>query len=88
MYLRPCEAANERCFLRKQLTELTEKRTFFPESSIIDVRQDPKYASVCSQKFQTTLINPFLTNYPLSYPLKTSENQMFLMCSGGIEVNH
>ena len=30
-------------------------------------------------------INPFSTNFPLLYPLKTSENQRF---SGGIEVEH
>ena len=33
-------------------------------------------------------INPFSTNVPLLYPLKTSENTRFLMLSGGIEVEH
>ena len=33
-------------------------------------------------------INPFSTNVPLLYPLKTSETVDFLMLSGSIEAKH
>ena len=32
--------------------------------------------------------NPFLANVPILYPLKTSENQGFLVFSGGIKWEH
>ena len=34
------------------------------------------------------IFNPFSTNVPLLYPLKTSENQRFSDFPGGIDVEH
>ena len=33
-------------------------------------------------------INPFITNVPILYPLKTPENLGFLLFSGGIRWKH
>lgn len=34
------------------------------------------------------LINPFLNNVPITYPLKTTEKQRFSSVSGGIKWEH
>ena len=41
-----------------------------------------------SQDIQFFIFKPFLTNFPLLYPLKHQKTSVFLMFSGGIEVKH
>ena len=41
-----------------------------------------------SQDIQFFIFKPFLTNFPLLYPLKHQKTSVFLMFSGGIEVKY